>query len=467
MDGDNGETGKFIKFLVYSLALFIFGAMVLFIVNVDKILKDDSIPNNVFFLGENLGGMKRDVAVKRVKTIINSIENRNLTLCFGEKLWMLNPKKDFDFIIEKDGVINQLLSIGNVGTILSRIRIKLRLYTGRDKIKLGVKYFYNKEKLNLLSELISISINREPTEAEIIESPPYKRIVREKEGYNITSTELSSQILKALEKTESYRCSTLFIKVRSIAPNIGFTEKLKQLNCVPIEEFSISLPEDSQRRVRVIASSSILDGLILTGGSKLSANALFSGLEKKKYIKKSGDEKEIGYFPEYSGIDIMASALYNISLVSGFEILKRYPHKHVNLEKAYVKIGRDAFIDLKIIGKNIKDLVIRNRKGVNTLFVSKIAENKLIIKTYSSKPLPAKIELISKNITMVEPDERRYIDRSLARGKREIIREGLSGVKVTTMKKIIRKDGQTDIFPVSEDFYLPITRDVKVGGKSN
>jgi hypothetical protein len=157
---DDGSDKKFLKFLVYSIIIFIFSAMTIFMIHVDKILKNNNIPENVFFLGENLGSMKSEMAVTRVKNIMNSVENRSLVICFKDKLWMVNPKDVFDFSIEKEGIIERLLSVGNIGNFLSKIRVKLRLYTGRDKVNLDLKYFYNKEKLRLFCELLILSINK-------------------------------------------------------------------------------------------------------------------------------------------------------------------------------------------------------------------------------------------------------------------------------------------------------------------
>lgn len=454
-----GSARKMIKFLSSAILVVLFVAMILFLIYVDRVLKDEHVPQYVSFLGENLGGMKLDKAAQRIRDIAGSLSGRSLFIRYGERVWKLQPDKDIDFRVEQESVVERLRRIGNSGNLLSRLRERLRLHTGRDRIELGARCFYNKEKLHHFAELLVLNINRAAEPARVAEETPFKRLIREKPGVETTSRDISRQLFAALETVTSYRTVVCQLEVGQRAAEPDFSAKIKQLGCSPVSRVVLPLPEDPERQRRITRAAELLDGLILTGSDNFSLQQVLQS-SRQKDLPDDDREQKNGFFPDPTGLGQLATALYQGAVMAGMDVIERHAHRHVNMEFRYTEPGRDAIVDF-----SDKDLKIRNRRKANAVFSMILKEKSLILTIYSSEPVPGVVDFVSRNFQQLDCPENVFLDGSRIRGQRDVIRPGLAGVKVDTDRRW-KQGEKEELLPLSHDEYEAIPRDVRVGDKT-
>jgi len=440
-----------------TILVVVFAALVVFLFQLDKILKDTKVPRNVSLLGEPFGGIAKEPAVKRAREVLAAIAARPLYVVSQDRVHRLDPARDLGFRLETERAVSQLLAVGNEGSLLSQLRVRIRLYTGRDRVDLPVRYFYDKEKLRRAADLIALGIGRPPEAARVVEEGGSKRLLRESAGVDLTAKTVADQILRGLERLDSYRAGVVFLSGAPLAPTVDFAAKLAQLNCKPVAEFSLAVPDDPAFRARSEAAAARLDGLILTGAEKASLASLLAGIPAPP--ARPADEAA-GFFPDPEALGPFASAVYNAALLAGLDVAVRRPHTHGRVAGGYVDAGRDAALDFAG-----SDVVLRNRRNVTSIFEARMEGGRLTLRVHATEPLPGVLSLASRDVKTTDPPERRFVDPSLGKGRREVLREGFPGVEVTTERVLTRDGTVVDRLPVAKDVYAPVPREVRAGDK--
>lgn len=442
-----------------TILVVVFVALVVFLFHLDKILKDTRVPRNVFLLGANYGGIAKDAAVKRAREELSAIGSRPLYVVYGDRCHRVDPSRDLGFRVETERTVERLLAVGNEGSMLTQLRVRIRLYTGRDRVDLPVRYFYDKEKLRRTADLIALGIGRPPEAARVVEAGGVKRLRRETPGIDLPARAVAEQILKTLGRLESYRSGTLFLEGAPLRPTIDFANKLVQLNAKPTVSFAVSLPDDPAYGARARAAAERLDGLILTGAEKVSVATLLSGLPAPPARPR---DEATGFFPDPEALGPAASALYNASLLAGLDVVIRRGHEHAPAAGGYVEAGRDAALDFAGT-----DVVLRNRPKATSIFETLVSGGTFEVRVHATEPLPGEVSLVITDVVKKDPPERRFVDPSLGAGRREVLKEGMPGLTVTVERVLTRAGSVIDRLPLTKDEYQPVPREVRTGEKKS
>lgn len=443
-----------------TILVTLFAALVVLLFQLDKLLKDTRIPRNVFLLGEQMGGAPKETAVKRAREVLDAVAARQIRVVFRDQCFRLDPARDIGFRLETERTVARMLRAGHEDGMLAQLRVRIRLHTGRDRIDLPVRYYYDKERLRAFSDLVSLSINRPPEAARVVEGPDGKRLLRERVGVGLPARSIAEQILQGIERLESYRAGTVFLKAEVLTPTLDFAKKVEQLGCRPAAEFAVKLPSDPAYRERAEAACERLDGVILTGQEKLQLGKLLAGLPVPSATPR---DEATGFFPDPAALGPVASAVYNACLLAGFDPIERKAHRHALSAGGYVEAGRDAALD-----PPSTDLALRNRRNANAILECRITrEGGFAVRVFSSVDLPARVELATRDLATSEPPERRLLDPSMSKGRREVLKEGLPGVTVTLERVLTRGGSPVERTVITKDAYEPVERHVRTGDKAD
>lgn len=453
-----GRLRDLTRALITTILVLLFVALVVLLLQLDKLVKDSRVPRNVHLLGEHLGGAPKETAVKRAREVLEAIAARRIHVVFRDRCFRLDPARDIGFRVETERTVARLLAVGHEGSLLSQMRVRIRLHAGRDRVDLPVRYYYDKEKLRAFADLVSLAVARAPEAARVVEGTSGKRLVRERTGVGLSARAIAEQILAGIERLESYRAGTVFLKAEVITPTIDFATKISQLGCREVASFTVPLPDDPAYRERAAVAAERLDGIILTGAEKLSLAARLADLPPPSATPR---DEATGFHPDPAALGPVASAVYNACLLAGFDLLERKPHRHARADGGYVEPGRDA-----ALSPPDTDLALRARRNANTILAVRLTrEGGFTVAVHCSAPLPGELELVTRDLKLTEPPERRFLDPSLARGAREVLKEGQPGIEVALERTLKRGGAVVDRAPIARDAYQPLERHVRAGEK--
>lgn len=452
------------SYISYAIMILALLALSYFLYEVKVVLDDPNVPNNVFFLNENLGGTNYKNLEKLISGISLKISQRPLYLKACSQQFVVVPSKDLDFKINPRAIADAASKIGNEGNIFQRIKYRLRLKTGRDRAFVPCKFFYNRTKLESLSTAISDFLNVSPKSSTVVElDNGVRKVSRETPGVRVAPEEVARQVHNLLSSFESQNLGCAALQYEEVRPTITVADKLKQLNSTDLlSSFETTFMSDNQSvRDNVERAAKAMDGVILKPLEVFSFNRAVGPM---KYRNESDarvfNSRQIGFFPDISGgIGVFSSALYNSVLGTTIEVLERYNHTNVDAANAYCPVGRDAQI---IYGsKDLKFMVPKNSSPV--ILFSEVNLNRIKISIYGANRLNESVQIETKEVNLVKPAEQRVRDYSMKKGEEKVENEGIPGYEVKTLKIVSVGGTENYRSVISTDMYSSLPRIVRVG----
>ncbi len=455
---------KVFVYLSYAIIFATLVAICFFLYEVKVVLDDPCVPNNVFFLNENLGGTNYKNLERVVTAIADKIGRRPIYLSAGGREFIISPARDIDFKINTAMICDQVLKIGNQGNLFQRVKYKIRLKTGRMKVSASCRYYFNRTKLENLCAMIAERLNVSPRSATIVElENGHKKIERDVAGIRVSQQDIYRQVKGELSNLVSANFSRIAVEYEQIKPPVGVADKLSQLNSTDlISGFETPyITDNPSLKNNVENAAAFLDGLILKPLEVFSFNK-FIGAVKYKNERDAVifNSNRLGFFPDVSGgIGVFASALYNAVLPTRIEVLERFNHSNYDEKHAYCPPGRDAQVifgsrDLKfMLSKNSSPLII----------LCEAAGGRLKFEVYGRKPAGETITIETAEVNLSAPAEKRLKDYSMRKGEEKIEQEGLPGYEVKTVKTVSVNGEQNYKSVISTDIYASVPRIIRVG----
>ncbi|MDH7481763.1 MAG: VanW family protein [Armatimonadota bacterium] len=159
------------------------------------------------------------------------------------------------------------------------------------------------------------------------------------------------------------------------------------------------------------------------------------------------------------GICILSTALYNVALETGLEIVERHPHSG---PVKYAPPGRDAAVSF-----GWADLRFKNDTG-NVLFIrSKVEDDRLVVAFYGTKIPGRTVEILSEDYEELPYKVIEHEDESVPEGEVIVKKEPRPGFAVTIVR-LIRQNGKLIKREViSRDTILPKDKVVLVHPKKD
>ncbi|HBC74376.1 MAG: hypothetical protein A2008_13195 [Candidatus Wallbacteria bacterium GWC2_49_35] len=459
---------KTFVYLSYAIILATLVALCFFLYQVKVVLDDPCVPNNVFFLNENLGGTNYKSLDRVVIAIADKIGRRPIYLSAAGTDFVISPARDIDFKIDTGMICDQALKVGNQGNLFQRVKYKIRLKTGRMKVSLPCRYFFNRTKLETKCALIAERLNSSPKSATIVElGNGYKRIERDAPGVRVSPEDIYRQIKNELSELASSNFAAIAVEHEQIRPAVSLADKLSQLNSTElISRFETSyITDNPSASINAENAAAALDGLILKPLEVFSFNK-FMGAVKYKNERDAAifNSNRLGFFPDVSGgIGVFASALYNAVLTTRAEVLERFNHTNYDEKHAYCQPGRDAQV---IFGsKDLKFMLSKNSAPL--IILSEAQKGSLRFLVYGRKPAGETVVIETAEVNVSAPAEKRLKDYSMRKGEEKVEQEGLPGYEVKTVKIVSVNGEQNYRSVISTDIYASVPRVIRVGDSSD
>ncbi len=455
---------KIFVYLSYAIIFATLVALCFFLYEVKVVLDDPCVPNNVFFLNENLGGTNYKNLDRVVSAIADKIGHRPIYLSAAGNNFMILPAKDIDFKINTGLICDQALKVGNQGNLFQRVKYKIRLKTGRMKLNLTCRYYFNRTKLENLSSIIAEKLNKAPKSATIVESESgYKKIERDSPGVRISHEEIYRQLKNEISRLSSANFAVAAIEYERIKPPVTLEDKLNQLNSSDLlSSFEADYISDNPSiKNNVENAARMIDGLILKPLEVFSFNK-FMGAVKYKNERDAVifNSNRLGFFPDVSGgAGVFASALYNAVLFTRVEILERYNHANYDKNYAYCPPGRDAQV---IFGsKDLKFMLSKNSQPL--IILSQADNNRLRVLIYGRKQSGETIQIETGEVNISEPPVKKLKDYSMKKGEEKVENAGLPGYEIKTVKIVSVNGEQNYRSVISTDIYASVPKIIRIG----
>lgn len=212
---------------------------------------------------------------------------------------------------------------------------------------------------------------------------------------------------------------------------------------------------DAASRHNAALAARRLAGHVLLPGARWSFNAQLGPYTLARgYLPGESYAGGRVVYSAGGGICRASSALYNLAVMAGLEIVERHPH---SMPVPYLPPGRDA-----AVAYGGKDLVLVNPGPDPVVIWAEAVPDGLYVAAYGRRPAPAVTwhhEILARQPfpTVELPDPR------LPPGAREVRVPGAEGAVVRTWVEVRGEDGTVRRRDLGIDRYAPLPRVVAVG----
>ncbi|MBI2264138.1 MAG: VanW family protein [Armatimonadetes bacterium] len=185
----------------------------------------------------------------------------------------------------------------------------------------------------------------------------------------------------------------------------------------------------------------IAHGEIFSLNQTLGPRVPEKGFRPGPTLLEEGPEDQPG-----GGICQLASALYNVALLSGLQIVERTPHRHV-IRSA--PPGRDATIYMESL-----DLKFRNPHPFPVTIVSICRSSYLVVKALAPSPLSDRIEIQTQVLERIP--FHKVTRPGVVGTRRKVMRQGIPGFRVQVIRVYRSPSGDERREIMGEDEYDPL-----------
>ncbi len=319
--------------------------------------------------------------------------------------------------------------------------------------QISLPYTIEEDRLDQAVNRLEKSFQKEEESAAFVVSEERLKLVPETPGYKVQKNELYLSLLSHLDKKEAPL--QVHVPVEEISPRLtadyfeekGITEKLAS--------FSTGFDATFENRAHNIAlGAAQMDQYLIPPGETFSFDAVVGDTTPQKGYKEAPVIRGGEYVPGYGGgICQVSSTLYNAALLSNLEILQRHHHRYM---APYITAGRDATVFYQVY-----DLKFKNNRDHHILIATRVEDGK-ITAAIAGTPEEKSVEIVTKEIEIIEPPRKEKITPELPPGEQEVI-EGIPGGTIEAWRIVAYPDGSRTEEKLHTDNYLPYPKTVLIG----
>lgn len=195
-------------------------------------------------------------------------------------------------------------------------------------------------------------------------------------------------------------------------------------------------------------------------GTVINPGDIFSFYETAgPYNEARGYQQGTGYIngeavPMFGGgVCIVATTLYNTSILSDLETIERHNH---SMPVSYVPYGQDA-----AVASDYMDFKFRNSTDNPLLVWAELIDDRLYIAFYGRETAP-EVTWTHKILSEVETTTEYIINEALDESEENILIEGMDGRVVQSTLIIDYLDGEQQIIDLGQSSYIPLKTLIEV-----
>ncbi|MGE5554042.1 MAG: VanW family protein [Betaproteobacteria bacterium] len=400
--------------------------------------------------GLPVSGLSRAQARSLLRQYDREVVQRPVSLTIPGRTLTLHPR-NFGLGLDVEATVNRAYRVGRRGQLGERLRLLCRLVTSGVEIEPVLRGA--RAPLEKFLAAISAEVGQLPKNARF--DPANGILTPEVPGREVALTESCRLLQTALYSPRERRVALV---VRPIKPRVTLAALRKAGVRQLLAKYTTRFEPNDQNRVHNIRlAAEALDGTLLRPGEVLSFNLVVGprtaarGYRPAPEILRERFVVGIG-----GGVCQVSSTLYNAALLAGLEVPERTAHSQ---PLGYVPPGRDATVYYGLV-----DLKVRNTRNRPVVVATAVGWDTLTVAFCGQREDSPEVRLASSPLVPVEPGpEVVEVDPALREGERRVVEEARPGYRVRLYRLYLRSGRPVASEVVSEDYYPPRRRRVKVG----
>ncbi len=442
------KKGKKKKLIIYPLVGIATIIIIFFFLN--TLLSSGKVAPGVKISNIPIGGMDKDRAKNIIKKYLKELSESPIYVIIEKNKEVVTPE-DIGIEFPEDAVLKDALSFKK--SLNPIIYIK-ELFLSEYKVPIRIRY--DAEKLERFYTKLEEKYETSPVNAKLKNK---RKIIRGKRGIKF-KTDFDMFAKKIIEAAIGENDRKVKIEITYIQPEVTFTKILNKLGIgTLISSYKTSIEKKEEgSRYNVLLAAKKIDGVIIYPGEEFSYNKVVGPAEKNDGFQKGLVIVGGKFVPGYGGgVCQTSSTLYNAILLAGLKVTERYNHSVYADATSYVPLGRDAAVYY-----GHKDLKFKNTYSFPIAIGAYSEGDYLITEIWGKKKPDATYTIITREKEIISYKTIVKKDPNLPKGKEIIEREGINGYRIKTYL-IIEKNGEKKEIFLSNDYYRPIDKIVRIG----
>lgn len=441
-------------YIILAIILILISIAAGFTLNYFKnILEDERIYTGISIEKIDIGGLTKKEALEKIQELKElEIDDKNMKLQYEDFNYEIKVR-DLDFKYDYEKAVNKAYEVARKGEALDRLK-EIKALEKNKNVNIELESSFDTNKAETLLSQMQKDIDVAMVNATFNFNGGNIIITDEIKGRYVYVSKLIELI-----NDNVYNLEIIDIPVEPVIPTVT-KELLGRVNGV-IGEFKTSFTKSTAARKENIKISSqavtnlgvILPGETVSFNQATGPRSIANGYKGAIVIEEGEFTDGVG-----GGVCQTSTTLYNAVLRADLTVVARGPH---SIPIKYVPFGQDAavaydYLDLKF--KNDFDFPIY----IDNIYTG----NEVTFKIYgdvNTKNYGVKID--SEIVSTESFNVKEVADKTLEKGKKEVVQQGRTGYRVNTFKSII-KDGQvTERNLITKDYYKKRDGIVRVGTK--
>ncbi len=391
---------------------------------------DERIPWGVRVNGVDLGELTRTEAEKKLRPLVDLLEQRTLYFYYENRHWSLDPEL-IGFKVDLDKTLEDAYAIGRKSNLIDSIKeLYVSIFDGRNlTLKVHVDAGKLARVLNTLDQ--EVHVRPKSVELEIVDSRV--TILRKSiEGRELQIKETQDQLNSILASGGN----KITLVVKKIQPRLSnrILEQMRPLGLLSsfITNFK-SAERERSKNIEIAAES--IKGYVMQPGDIFSFNQVVGPRSEEDGYKKAMVIINNKFVPDWGGgVCQVSTTLYNAALLADMGILKRKEHSR---PVKYIPPGQGSTVAFGLI-----DFQIRNPLPKPVIIWTKFEKENVIVYFLGKKDPGKEVIIESTDFKEITPAIITKESDQILKGKELVEEEGANGYQVTTWR-IVKRNGKT------------------------
>ncbi|MFZ5651717.1 MAG: VanW family protein [Bacillota bacterium] len=399
--------------------------------------------------GLDLGGLSPAQAVESLRERFGAAENVDIVIEAEGRRWTI-PMKSIGASYDYGGAVEKAYAVGHTGSLTRRISEILGSKAVNTDIALPLKF--DQEALKNQLAVINGQHSVNSRNARLVVEGSKVRLVPGLDGHEMDISGTVERI-SSLRAGMELKATAVF---RAVSPGIndkdlsGLTDVLGE--CVTRFEAG-----SAARANNITLAAGKIDGVLVKPAEVFSFNSVLGAVDEKNgYLKAPviSDGQLVDDFG--GGICQVSTTLYGAALLSGFEIVERYPHSK---PVKYVPPGLDV-----TVSEGQKDFRFKNNLDRAVYIHSTTGPEDGYVKVVIiGKKQGNTVYRIDSEVRAVSPGIVLRGSQSLLRGETVVASEGSPGYEALIYRVSVTEGGEEKREFISRDYYSPDPKILDVG----
>ncbi len=388
------------KILLITSVMALFIGFNLMSTDADAADKEKVVPKNISIAGTDVSGMTKEEADKVISDYVKAYDGVKFTFTVADKGVTAN-REDIGLRTKNADVVDQALSYGKKGNLISRYKAKTDMKNGVKKdfnLSLTIdaatlEGYLNVHKDELVQEAKDNTVKLVDGKFEYVEGQAGEALMVEQAAVNMADFVCSEWDGKDAE---------IELPTKKDTPR-GTKEELSTIKDVLGEcSTNFGLAVDGRTK-NINVAAGFLDGKVIYPGEVVSvAETIGPTTAEKGYFPAGSYENGTTVETYGGGVCQVSSTLYNAVLGAELEIVTRAAHSMV---VGYVEPSKDA-----AIADGAKDFQFKNNQETPIYIQGYTSGGYLYFRIYGKevRPETRKVEYISEVTSQTDP-EKEYV----------------------------------------------------------